>query len=181
MAKKNSKTAAISGAKAKGKVKVTAETVFRHLRLTNVRLVSVEASLKIVDSKLPLHAEIKMQPNAGATPSGDRINANVILELTARPEGETGDDCSTVKINAHYQCVYEVHDAPIEQITPQGEQIANVVTLVAWPYLRELCHSITSRMGIPGFTLPMYTPAQASSQGLAEVEASMRKAKKGKP
>lgn len=84
-------------------------------------------------------------------------------------------------MNAHYQCVYEIHDADIDDVTAHNIQIANTVVEVAWPYLRELCSSLTSRMGIPAFTLPMYTPAQTSSQGVKELAAPKKTVKKKKP
>lgn len=171
-------TKSIDSVKGKGKSKVTADTVFQYLRLSTVRLVNVDAKLSIIDSKLPVHADIKLLPSAGPTPNGDRINANLQLELVGRPEEKSGDDCSNVKVNALYQCVYEVHGVDIDEVTPHGVQIANIAVLVAWPYMRELCNSLTSRMGIPGFTLPMYTPAQATGQAPAESKARKGQSKK---
>lgn len=159
------------------------ETVFNHLRLNAVRLISVDANLFIRDGKAPVEAQIKAMPSAGATPDGKRINANVMIEVVGKPAGETSDDCSTVKINAHYQCVYNVENAAIEDITPHGVVIANTAMLVAWPYLRELCSSLTTRMAIPPITLPMYKAPGQSADGSSSEEKpqTSRKSKKRTP
>jgi len=157
------------------RVRIAPEKVFEFLKLTSVRLVSVTARLDIVGGKIPVHAQIKASPGAGVSQDGDRILGNVELEAIGKPEGEEqSGDCSTVRINAHYQCIYAVHDAEMDDIIPHIEVVANTVMYVAWPYLRELCNSLTNKMGIPPITLPMLAPPQTSSEGLKTIREAQK-------
>jgi preprotein translocase subunit SecB len=146
---------------------VRADNVFEYLKLTNVRLVSLSTELVLHAGKLPVHAKIRAKPNAGISSDGTHLNGNVELEVISKPDGEEDvEDTSTATIKAHYQCVYEIHGATSGEIAPHGEIIANTVMYVAWPYLRELCNSLTNKMGLPPVTLPMLAPPQTSSEGL---------------
>jgi hypothetical protein len=166
--KKASKAIAKDSVPKTGAIRV--EKVFEHLTLTSVRLVNVTADLRILDGKVPNHAEISAVPNAGVSNDGTTVHGNVMLTVTGKPMGAVdGEDCSTVKIQAQYQCVYTPVDVAADQFMPHREAIANGIMFVVWPYLRELCYSLTGKMGIPPITMPLLALPHVTSEGFKEV------------
>lgn len=58
-----------------------------------------------------------------------------------------------IKIEAQFTLVFK-SEAPVTD-TIFEEYKRRVLHFTVWPYLRELAHSMTSRMGLPPLTLPM--------------------------
>ena len=58
-----------------------------------------------------------------------------------------------IKIDATFTLVFK-SEAPINDTIFQ-EYKRRVLHFTVWPFLRELTHSMTSRMGLPALTLPM--------------------------
>jgi hypothetical protein len=51
------------------------------------------------------------------------------------------------------------------------ETVPGVAMLNIWPYWRELAQSMTVRMGLPAFHMPLFTPAQLAKANPAAGEA----------
>jgi hypothetical protein len=157
---------------------ITDSTVFQHLKLNSVRLVTLDAKLDIKDGKVPVHAKIQALPKCGPTADGKKMLAILEVEIVGRPEGAgDDDDCSTVRIKANYQCVYEIVGVKADDIAPHAVAVANTGMLVIWPYLRELANSISTKMAIPPIVLPMFVPAQASLEVWEDLANQLKSSK----
>jgi preprotein translocase subunit SecB len=155
MAKALKKHQKASAAKAPTEVSVT---IFERLQLRNIRLISLVSNLQIHNGKLPTVASLESTASVGPAPDGN-LHVNMTLTLTGRPsDAAADDDASLVKIEVHYQCIYEVVEGGPEQFEKDASIIAKVGMLVLWPHIRELVQSVTSRMAIPPFILPIFAP-----------------------
>jgi hypothetical protein len=160
------------------------DDVFGHLSIKHVRLVNVHAQLRITDGKVPTKAEVGSQTTIGPTGDKAALHADTIVSLTGYPQDGPVDDGSRLEIVAHYQVVYIPEGFPVEAYLPHAELIAKNGILVAWPHLRELIQSLTSRMDIPQITLPFYTVGPGIAQiGLRAqpLEPAPRKKRTNRP
>jgi preprotein translocase subunit SecB len=129
------------------------------LSLKHVRLVELHALLNITRGQIPSpKVNVQVQSNFGANAPEKTILGN--LRVTVAPLDETKDGAeakSAVKIVIGVQCLFGVDEVPtIESLTQTEIQGVNqVITLIAWPYVRQHIASITSSMGLPAFTLPL--------------------------
>jgi preprotein translocase subunit SecB len=130
------------------------QEIFEHLKLKHVRLIDLQSHLTMRGGKVPNRAKIDCSATVGPSSDG-HVHVNAVLDVEGRP-AEGGE--SVVNIKIHYQCVYSVIDAKLEQFAEHASEIATVGMLVLWPYFRELVQSLTSRMAIRAFTLPILAP-----------------------
>lgn len=142
-------------------------TLFEHLHLRHIRLIDLVSHLEIRDGKIPSFAAIESAATVGQSPDG-RLIVDMTLNLKGRP-ADAEAESSSVVIDVHYQCVYDIADAEANQFKPFAAEIAKVGMLILWPHVRELVQSVTSRMSLPAFVLPVFSP---SDRG--EGEASVR-------
>jgi preprotein translocase subunit SecB len=123
-----------------------------------VRLLNLHSHLSIKRGHPPSVAQVATQTRIGPTPDNSCIHVNILLELNGAAEGGGADD-SVLKIAIEYQCVYSVHKGvSINKLLPRAKEIAAAGNMMAWPYMRELVQTITSRMQIPPFLLPILVP-----------------------
>ena len=151
MAKKESKKKASNK-----EIAAATSNVFQYLKLINVRLTSVNSQLVIRSGELPNAYEVSMQCSVGASAAGNNVHANCLVDVIGKPDGNREAE-SAVSIKAEYQCVFRVEDVDADALMKDGDQIAGVGALIAWPYLRELVQTLTGRMGLLPFAMPMIT------------------------
>jgi preprotein translocase subunit SecB len=121
-----------------------------YLRVSNVRLLGIESGLQIEGGKPPEKLNIDGKMQVGPNVDGTSINVNAILLLEGLPKDEAGESASSrLSIKAVYQCVFHVRGAEIDTFSEHSEHLAAVGYNILLPYMRELVHSITSRMGYP--------------------------------
>ncbi len=135
---------------------IKSDNFFKHLRLKNIRLIDEQSHLEIRGIQLPTKAKIAAGAAVGASPDGT-IHVDVTIDVQGRP-ADASDDSSLVTFHALYQCVYEVTGRKVEEFQEVSDQIGQVGMLIVWPYFREMIHSVTLRMGIPPFIVPMFVP-----------------------
>ena len=180
MAKKIKKRAAHSSKKlrpspSRGKrAKVTADELFHHLRLTQVRLISVHSDLAIHDGEMPTQARITATANVGISKNKKNVHVNCFLDIDVQPENG-GEKSSCLAIHIAYQCIYEILDDVIVA-TPEGvaafsQPLSQTGMLIVWPHFRELVQSIMGRMAIPPVVLPFFTRGKTGANiGGVEIE-----------
>lgn len=151
MAKRSGKRAAATK-DAKAVAVPAAGNIFEHLKLTNVRLLEVNSKLTIAGG-LPNRYEINFSCEVAASADPSVVFANVKVEV--KGTSDKPDSKSEVVITAFYQCVYKADGIDRDALQPHASVIANVSAMTAWPYLRELVHSISARMSLSPFALPM--------------------------
>jgi preprotein translocase subunit SecB len=152
MAKKKAAKTAV--APLPGKLSKAEKQLLPKLHLKGIRLIGVNSVVSIRKNEHPTEASIKTSATVGGADDPSVIFVEILLDVDAKaPSG--GDDCSTLKLVAHYQCIYNVAKGERDRLASFAETIADVGVRVAWPYLREFVHSLTIRMGLSPITLPL--------------------------
>jgi len=157
MAKKRKKKTIGSSPK-RGKTKViAADSLFEHLTLKHIRLLSAECRLDIVDGSVPATAETRTEASLKLSPEGTSILVNTKVSLASDPAGkkDSAKDSSAVSLSVTYQCVYSIVKADVEGLLKHAEMICGNGIFVSWPYIREMVRSLTGRMEIAPFSLPL--------------------------
>jgi preprotein translocase subunit SecB len=126
--------------------------VFDHLKLVNVRLIGTEAKLVIRGDK-PSRYTVQFTCAVAESTTADHVHANSAVEVEGVPP-EGSDSQSNALVKAEYQCVFLVEGIERSKLREHGTEIASVSAMMAWPYLRELIHSTTAKMGLSPFALP---------------------------
>lgn len=124
--------------------------VFKHLLIKYVRLLSVESKLHIAGKTFPSVGPIEISGSLSPGPGG----ATMLVDTTVHLSSQEGDD-SSIDIKVIYQCVYAVVGATAEDLQSHGELICGTGMMTSWPHLREFVRSLTMRMEVPVFTLPL--------------------------
>jgi hypothetical protein len=136
--------------------KKAVENPFNRLALTGVRLLAVESQFQMKGGKLPTEFVISSETGVAESSTPGNIHVVVTASVEGRPkDAAEGDDSSIARVSAVYQCVYSAPEVDLTSYIAQAPAICANGMLVAWPYLRELIHGLTARMGIPPFTLPV--------------------------
>jgi preprotein translocase subunit SecB len=174
MAKKKKAPARRRRLKVAKKPSFAAHEFIQHLQLKHIRLIDLQSHLGIRDGKLPNKAKIECSANVGPSSDG-HIHANALLEIEGRP-ADGGE--SVVQIKAHYQCVYSIIDANLEQFSEHAGEIAKLGIWVLWPFFRELVQSITSKMELPTITLPVLVAGGTAQHVATYDDATEEKAAK---
>jgi hypothetical protein len=144
--------------------------IWDRLELIHVRLINLQAELEIKGGQMP--DEAHTQTTFGIGPAGDSmLHVNGFLTVLGIPK-DAPESGSVMKLNAVYQCVYRITEGTAEDFKPHAEAICATGGLVMYPHMRELVQTITSRMSIIPYILPMYVlPPLTSEQLLAVQEA----------
>jgi len=119
------------------------------VHLTEVRLIGLSA-VRVSDSD-EKQLQAKVEPSCTARIAGpDRIDATCLYKFKG---SDSKRDLATVDVT--YLLVYRTEGSdPIDE--SDLEHFANANGAYnSWPFVRELLHSMTSRMGFPPFVLPV--------------------------
>jgi len=123
----------------------------KNIDLLDIKLRSVNCKNDdaIFDDKVFQKLNIKVNGNVETVSKSDgTINYKKKFSLKAKFGNKI-----ILNINAVYDVIYLLEiEASEEYLKYFGERN---VPINVWPFFRELCYSITSRMGIPPLTLPV--------------------------
>lgn len=140
----------------KKKVSLSIDTI----ELKSIRLLESNSSLNLFVGDVPELYKTSVAISVGGRPEDKTILVNIRSENTnQKNESVPEDRRSSVVINVIFQCVY---DSKVEFVseelsdTPFSNQIAATSLLAAGPFIRQHVHQISTSMGIPSLTLPLY-------------------------
>lgn len=84
-------------------------------------------------------------------------------EVTIRDESVNNPE-SSVRVNAEFSLTYS-YPTDLAPTSTELESFAETnAVLNAWPYLRELVQNVSSRMGLPPVTLPLFRVGEAGER-----------------
>jgi preprotein translocase subunit SecB len=122
---------------------------FRGLRL-------IESSSKLGNMKkdgLPDHANQSININLIIPDGSKDVASNLKIRLTCTYHGEEEKD-PAISVFASFLVNYEVLEA-FKQQEKLSELLKRMAILNVWPYWREFVQTMTSRMGLPPFPVPL--------------------------
>lgn len=140
--------------------------VARNIDLRDIRVVQVLASLSPT-------SEGSLEPKITFDCKGSMVEPdqlNVICDYTLTVSG------AGANVRVMYLLVYEVSGStPTEQ---DVEQFAKVNAVYhSWPFLRQFLYDLTSKMGLPALTLPVFQVLSRTHEGETEKLPAPKKAK----
>jgi hypothetical protein len=147
--------------------------------LCDIRLVESLCKQKLREGPLPDNLEIGCVARAAMSAKKGKIIYFPTLVAIARYD-DSSDSESPLMIQAKYRVEYDltenISDADERELQ---EFVHNAGNLHVWPYFRELVHSMTCKMGLPGLTIPLYDPSGFMSAVTEEITkvASLNSAK----
>jgi preprotein translocase subunit SecB len=169
MAKKTTKK--VSATKA-----TTPQQLISKLALRHVRLITINSDLHIANNELPTETKIQFTSSLSHVAEDSTLRVDIEFSLHAEPKDSVVENPSFVKIEMHHQMLFSVNeDLNLKQIEQESEAIGATGALVVWPYIRELVHSISMRMGIPAFILPLYSIGPGFQKRLDGVAGTVSK------
>ena len=123
--------------------------ISRLVDLRDIRLIDLSASLHPGDFQL-LEPDVQFECSA-EHPVPSRIVTLCDYRFTVTSAGTT-----IAEVTARYVLLYELQEE-IEISQEDLQQFAHANgTYHSWPFLRQLLHDLTARMGLPPFTLPVF-------------------------
>jgi len=134
------------------------------LRSVNLRYARVEASCEPED--IPEEASVDLQYRSSINkrkrrddPAAVELAVTVDFKFHVQRQDEDAPS-DVILLEAGYLLVYALNpEAELEEEC--FDQFAEVNgPYNAWPYWRELVQSVTGRLGLPGFVLPVFRPAK---------------------
>lgn len=154
-----------------------AASVAKKLSIRQVQLVDCEAKQSLREGKLPRQTKIQIQCSSAYDDEKKTVVVDLDFTLVAHYKDSSPDD-TPLQIRAKYQLIYMTKKA--EKFTP--EQLGGFTQLSAtsdvWPYWREFIQSMTTRMGLPPLTVPLFS---SSSVEAVETKPAKKKASRSKP
>ncbi len=141
-------------AKKRGKTQKNPEL---KLVLLGLRLVESESKLsELKAAQLPGHGTQYVNATVELRDDNKEVVVNIRITLHASYDGDQTKD-PAISLMASFVANYSIEEFPgkdvIEKIMPQIG-MSNI-----WPYWREFAQSITTRMGLPAFPLPLVNTA----------------------
>ncbi len=157
MAKKTTRKKKSSSPKRDKAKVIAADSVFEHLALKHVRLLSAECNINIVGGSVPATAETRTEATLSPGPEGTNLLVNTKVSMVSNPVDNNGGvkDNSSLSLSVTYQSVYSIVNADLESLIEHAEMICGDGMFVSWPYIREMVRSLTGRMEIQPFNLPL--------------------------
>lgn len=158
-----------------------AGVVARVAKIAEVRLIKLACEMQVaVDEVLDRECAILTHVDAHRY-SYDEASARLAVEVTGRvalhesgqpppPDGANKVGRQLLLVTATFGLSYELpkEAPPVEMRETLFGAFAFINgTYNAWPYLRELVQSVTTRMGLPGLLIPLYRVPE-SDEALGE-------------
>lgn len=138
-----------------------------NVRLRRMFLLSLTTRRGVVQQKtLPSvakqDAELEIMINREASKSLVHIKFSLSLSYGDKHGEANAEPALTI------EALYELEYHFVTPITEEEEEtyansILQIAMTNAWPFWRELVHSMTSRMGLPGFPLPLLNPSKVAA------------------
>ncbi len=133
-----------------------APTIIYHIKLRQVQLASVDTRSDVLADKNPDTIQLNF---TSTIRQSDEIPDMLLVAMTTKVMAVfKADETSRVSL----ECVYNLFYRSTEPLPnskkklPKHEAnaIGTLAAFSAWPYVRELVSSMSSRMGIPALVLP---------------------------
>lgn len=127
-------------------------TLISGLELVNVRLAGVEVSaptIYVSDTGRKLEAQISSSASYINISTGVVIRSR--LEFTGRYSDE---ETAQISVNIDLEIIYTASEQMTDDIFSEFE--TRNLPLNAWPFFRELIHTMLARAGWPLYTLPAF-------------------------
>lgn len=159
MAKK--KTTPSKKGRERNESQLTPETFANALKLKSIRIVESNSKLSISAGIVPKESYVAYTVNVGSIENTSTTLGNVIVNVTSnRPDESVDPKKSHFAISFTVQCVYEC-TLELDKANPEiAKRLITTTVMAAWPYARMLVHSLSTAMGLPPITLPLYSPHQ---------------------
>jgi len=170
MAKKTTKHKVTPRKTSRSKAKAdpaAATAALRQLKLAHVRLLDLVAHLEIKGSLLPEEAQLSTHVGVGIGPDEPFIHVDGLVTVNGRPPGASNakDDGSILVIQVHCQCVFMAPEgSDRDQFMKYNDALAQSGMTIMWPHFREVVQSVSSRMGIDPFILPMLVGGRVAKE-----------------
>ena len=138
-------------------------TVMSGFEIRSIRLVSSTSGVRLQAGGLPKELNLNLECGIGASDEEEAVKVNVHCNVTSR-YAETDPD-PAIQIACEYQAVYKfIGDSfpKHEELAQSNDDISNAAMIQVWPYIRHYVFWISSQVGIPPITLPLFrteTPA----------------------
>lgn len=135
-----------------------AATVSRHVEIESVTLTqaSFESNVNPLAASEELEAEISYKAAYEQKPG--HIFVHVDFRIEAEPKAEGPDAPAVAQLQAMFTLVYSV-PADIEFAEDALQFFAELNgTYNAWPYWRELVHTVSGRAGVAALVVPVFRP-----------------------
>lgn len=138
---------------------ILANRVAQGVELLDIQLIDISARLQPFDDWMP--GDIKLGIDTKTRVRDDK--SGILVLVTVDLQSNDTDGTAALHIQATFKVLYKCE--PTADLTEAHfNAFGELNGLVnAWPFLRELIQSITSRMGLPPLTLPVRKPALKES------------------
>ena len=125
--------------------------VVPNVELEDLRLIGVTADLRSPPPDAAVYIDLKHTSETEVLEAALLIRVNYSLEAK-RSDNEAG---AFLKVSASFQLIYRGNN--LQELGPDKLSAFADVNAVhnSWPYLRELVQSLTARMGIRPFLVPL--------------------------
>jgi len=152
-----------------------ASKVAKNVEMEGIFLRSTKVETGFEPDDLPQDVEMEIQYRTGMQRRQNKQNNSqpevaVNVEFRFRMKGSQGDESiQVISLDAEYLLVYLLNpNAEIEEDCFKHFAEVNG-PYNAWPYWRELVHSVTGRVGLPGIVVPVFRPAAVEVKGSENV------------
>jgi len=170
-------TGDIMAKKTARKTTTLAASMAKKLSIERVQLVGCEVKQSLQKDPPP-HIRIQIQCNSAYDDEKRTVSVGLDFVLVAYYQDPPPDDAPLL-IRAKYQLTYvtkKVAKFTSEQLGAFSQASA---TSDAWPYWREFVQSMTTRIGLPALTVPLFSPG--SVEALETKPAQKKKASRSEP
>jgi hypothetical protein len=124
------------------------------LTLKLIRLVSSESLLRLNAGGHPKNSKLVVKTKFGKSTEDETLGGELSCEVTSHYEGQSDP---AIVIRCAFQMVYTMAGGaslPTEkQIKHESQQISAMLSIQAWPYVREHVQGMSLKMGLPALVL----------------------------
>jgi len=143
--------------------KLSPITILTKFELKSIRLVSSSSNVSLQAGGLPKATKVEAECGLGASDDEDAVKVNVNCSVISRYA--ESDSEPAIRISCEYQAVYKFmgNEFPShDELSESVDDISNAAMIQVWPFIRHYAFWISSQIGVPPITLPMFrteTPA----------------------
>ena len=141
------------------------------LDLKNIRLVSSASALQLRTGKLPRNSKLSVTTKFGKSSEDETLGGELSCEVTSTYEGEREP---AIYIQCAFQMIYTLPEgaaSPTEQqIKSQSAPISAMLSIQAWPYVRQHVQDVTAKMGLPPLVLQPLVWSTSVEKGRLRLE-----------
>jgi hypothetical protein len=131
----------------------------RKFQLAGIRLVEAHCKLGQLREELPPNAKLDTAIGYKIRPDKRNVAINAEFVLSSTYEGAEADTSPAIYVSAQFLVHYGLAK-PVTKKTLEAV-LENLAIPHIWPFWRELVHSLTTRMGLPPFPVPLFNLSQS--------------------